>query len=156
VTGDVPKQGDIYRNAADMLPQICVDEEWINIVDAIAELSRLRRQVGGRGDAHLRINDAVDLDSLRRRWSTVGPMGEERSDADYTDAGCRILLRLAWGDIDVLLRLAKTVRRRHHVRWVVTPPADGQGPDERRAVCNADGWEWPCPDAALFSPDLSD
>jgi len=97
---------------------------------------------------------AIDLDALSRRWSHVGPMGEERTDQDYNDQGCRTLLQQAWQDLDVLLRAAKTLRGRHHARWVVTPPIDGQGPDDRRLVCNADGWQWPCPDAALFSADL--
>jgi len=43
------------------------------------------------------------LDQIRRRWSRTGPLGEPRSDEDYTDHGCRILLRAAWDDIDSLI-----------------------------------------------------
>jgi hypothetical protein len=43
------------------------------------------------------------LDQIRRRWSRTGPLGEDRTDADYTDHGCRILLRAAWDDIDALI-----------------------------------------------------
>lgn len=41
--------------------------------------------------------------AIRRRWSRDGGMGNDRSDEDYTDEGCRLLLRVAWDDIDVLL-----------------------------------------------------
>jgi hypothetical protein len=98
-------------------------------------------------------NGGLDLDAVSRRWSRNGSMGEERTDEDYTDAGCRILLQSAWQDLDLLMKVARTVRERHYVRWVVTSPVDGKGPVERNAVCNADGWRWPCPDAALFSLD---
>jgi hypothetical protein len=44
-----------------------------------------------------------DRDEIRARWSRDGGMGNERSEEDYTDAGCRILARAAFKDVAALL-----------------------------------------------------
>lgn len=44
-----------------------------------------------------------DLDVIARRWSTYGGMGNDRSAADYSDAGCRILAEHGFRDANALL-----------------------------------------------------
>ena len=52
----------------------------------------------------------ADIDSIRRRWSTDGGMGNERSADDYTDAGCRILAQQAFRDVNELLAVVAAVQ----------------------------------------------
>jgi hypothetical protein len=48
-------------------------------------------------------DEAAAINVIRQRWSRYGGMGNERSEADYTDEGCRTLARAAFNDIPGLL-----------------------------------------------------
>lgn len=89
-------------------------------------------------------------DNIARRWSTDGGMGNTRSDEDYTDEGCRILVKHAFVDVQVLLgRIAELERKnanlgRPLVDTVVAALAAhsnlvwvGRGTNQHRCVC---GW----------------
>jgi hypothetical protein len=45
------------------------------------------------------------LEKIAARWSQIGPMGEVRTDQDYTDEGCRILARHAFAEVNYLIAL---------------------------------------------------
>ena len=60
--------------------------------------------------------NASELALIQRRWYTYGGMGNPRSEEDYTDAGCRVLARAAFADIELLLAELKSAVERA-VSW---------------------------------------
>jgi hypothetical protein len=72
---------------------------------------------GGEGIPYYVLNPRMGLDGkcfcdtgavlerIAARWSQIGPMGEVRTDQDYTDEGCRILARHAFAEVNYLIAL---------------------------------------------------
>lgn len=65
--------------------------------------------------------DPLDLAVIGRLWSRDGGMGNERSEEDYSDEGCRVLARHAFRDVNDLLAEVRELResRERAIRWAV-------------------------------------